>query len=376
MAFNPRWTLSTVIGFPPGTIARMDIAPFGFFPAATQVRVVWGDGDVGLFSPNTFIFGYDLRHEYADALAPYRVVVRGLEMGATIGQEVMYVFNQGQATAPIAQRGTGLDDLIQGGSGADSLLGGNGDDLLAGGDGNDTLVGGNGDDVLIGDDDSRLSDIGDDDSLIGGAGNDTLFGGAGDDTLLGQAGDDSLQGGSGNDRLLGGDGNDVLAGDNFFPLSDSNDSLYGEAGDDALQGGAGNDLLVGGIGNDSLYGGPGNDTLNGGDGADYFEASEGRDLMINAPDGDADFFYWGSRLFDGTRIKGFESGLDKIRLAFLTDTNFFAGSTPLADAPDGTSIFYDTDDGRLFVQTFSDPAPFLLIRFIGAPTLAAGDFMI
>jgi hypothetical protein len=74
------------------------------------------------------------------------------------------------------------DNLLDGGSGSDSLVGGEGDDLLAGG--------------------------GDDDDLLGGAGDDRLEGGDGADNLLGDAGDDVLDGGPGNNRLSGDAGAD------------------------------------------------------------------------------------------------------------------------------------------------------------------------
>jgi serralysin len=66
-------------------------------------------------------------------------------------------------------------------------------------------------------------------TLDGGAGNDILYGYGGNDTLLGNIGDDTLYGGAGNDRLDGGIGNDWL---------------YGGLGADTLTGGAGADLFV------------------------------------------------------------------------------------------------------------------------------------
>jgi Ca2+-binding RTX toxin-like protein len=66
--------------------------------------------------------------------------------------------------------GNGLANVINGGSGGDTLLGFDGDDTLSGGSGNDLLVGGGGDDLLSGE---WGRDV-----LIGGAGADTFrFGG-------------------------------------------------------------------------------------------------------------------------------------------------------------------------------------------------------
>jgi serralysin len=66
-------------------------------------------------------------------------------------------------------------------------------------------------------------------TLDGGAGNDTLYGYGGNDTLLGNIGNDSLYGGAGNDRLDGGIGNDWLCGG---------------LGVDTLTGGTGADFFV------------------------------------------------------------------------------------------------------------------------------------
>ena len=98
--------------------------------------------------------------------------------------------------------GSGGNDLLQAGSGAADGRG----DMLDGGTGADTL--------------------------IGGAARDRLFGGNGNDTLTGGGGDDELDGGKGDDLLQGGAGNDTLS------------VAYGaDAGLDTLQGGDGDDVF-------------------------------------------------------------------------------------------------------------------------------------
>jgi Ca2+-binding RTX toxin-like protein len=63
-----------------------------------------------------------------------------------------------------------------------------------------------------GNDDIDASALGLQDVLRGGAGNDTLVGGTGDDVLIGGFGNDEIVASSGNDFLIGGDGADRLVG--------------------------------------------------------------------------------------------------------------------------------------------------------------------
>jgi len=79
-----------------------------------------------------------------------------------------------------------------------SLTGTTGNDILCGGSGADTMNGNSGNDELRG--------HGGNDFLSGGDGNDTVTGEGGNDTLIGAPGSDTFSGGSGNDRLLARDG--------------------------------------------------------------------------------------------------------------------------------------------------------------------------
>jgi Ca2+-binding RTX toxin-like protein len=78
------------------------------------------------------------------------------------------------------------------------------------------------------------------DHAIGGAGSDTLYGTARKNILRGNGGNDVIHAGGENDVVLGG------------------------SGDDKLYGGPGHDLIIGGIGADDLHGLDGNDILIGG----------------------------------------------------------------------------------------------------------------
>jgi len=140
-----------------------------------------------------------------------------------------------------------FNEVIYGGSGADTVHAGGGKDVIYGQAGADFLYGDSGDDLLYGGTE--------DDHLYGGTGNDQLFGETGDDQLYGDLGSDVLSGGLGYDDLHGGAGNDQLSGD------DGNDVLLGDSGNDYLGGGLGDDLLEGGAGADTIDGGSGMDTV-------------------------------------------------------------------------------------------------------------------
>ncbi|OSQ42802.1 beta strand repeat-containing protein, partial [Thalassospira alkalitolerans] len=120
--------------------------------------------------------------------------------------------------------GTNRPDVINTGSGNDTIYAGNGPDTVNAGAGDDTIFGGNGTDILG-----------------GGEGNDTLIGGHGNDTL---------DGGEGTDILLGGQSNDLLTGS-------GSDQLYGENNSDEIRYTV--DLSSNPIG--IVDGGSGNDTL-------------------------------------------------------------------------------------------------------------------
>ena len=234
--------------------------------------------------------------------------------------------------------GTDSLDLIENviaGAGADLVIGDDVNNVLDGGPGADTLQGGGGEDNLIGSEgaDSLFGED-DNDVLDGGADNDLLSGDGGDDELNGGAGDDNLVGGAGGDALDGGDGRDIanylsatvgvdvqlaagtaddgsgtdtlqnvedvfgsLFGDLLAGNGDSN-ILFGFSGSDNLEGGAGDDALFGGTDSDTLAGGDDNDNLDGGAGNDI-ASFQGETAAVNA------------NLADGTAV-GASSGTDTL----------------------------------------------------------------
>ena len=223
---------------------------------------------------------------------------------------------EGAADQSVTYGADGLDDLLFGGDGNDTIHGQFGDDTIDGGAGDDVLFGGAGNDVII-----------------GGPGDDLMYGGDGADTFV-------LQDGFGNDTIFGGEGGidwDVIdataltadstvifTGQEAGILSNGTDSAtFHEieqislgAGDDLVDasatsgagdiyGGAGDDTIIGGSGADNLYGGDGDDLIILGGGADKIYGGAGADTIRVADN------------FNGTTIDGGD-GNDLLDLSALS----------------------------------------------------------
>ncbi|RBI70555.1 type I secretion protein [Roseovarius sp. TE539] len=175
--------------------------------------------------------------------------------------------------APVADPGTGGDDTLLGGAGADEIYGEGGDDSIEGGAGADLLSGGDGTNILRGGDE--------DDTFVGGDGADSFDGGRDEDVIdystSGAAvtvnlSTSSLSGGdadndtiiNGIDGAIGSNHDDLLVGFNQQGTSDPNvfsNFFDGGAGNDTIDGRGGDDVLIGGDGSDSVIGGSGDDTI-------------------------------------------------------------------------------------------------------------------
>jgi Ca2+-binding RTX toxin-like protein len=205
-------------------------------------------------------------------------------------------------------RGDGQSDTLIGGAGDDTLNGGRGADVLDGRTGRDTAdyrdqtqsviasLNGVADDGRVGEGDNVMTTI---EVVEGGSGNDTLLGATGNDQLDGGEGNDVLQGRQGNDTLIGGGGNDLLVG------ATGNDLLDGGTGADTLSGGGGVDMAdysargedlalhidgsatsgaagegdVIGLDVEDVHGGTGKDTITGSAGANEIYGGGGNDTI-------------------------------------------------------------------------------------------------
>lgn len=225
------------------------------------------------------------------------------------------------------------DDLMFGGAGNDTFEGGEGADTVYGGDGNDVWLAGTSssgsDEVYLegGDDYAEVGYFtsGIPDIIDGGTGNDTLaFGSAVPDLDFGVALSDTGAAGTTNfgsivtgfENIIGNAGNNTFIGnstDNMLDGGAGNDTLSGGAGNDTLHGGTGDDVLTGGSGDDVLIGGAGADTLDGGEGSDTIhvgsgdvviggENVDGTDIDILVLDGDATVYLDGFGSENGTIV--------------------------------------------------------------------------
>jgi Ca2+-binding RTX toxin-like protein len=195
--------------------------------------------------------------------------------------------------------------LIYGYEGNDFLSGSNAGDLLDGGTGDDSMYGWRGNDIYVvdhvgdyveeaefhyptGDPDDlvyawisyTLPEFVENLSLVTTAGAINGTGNELDNTIHGNESGNTLQGLDGEDLIIGHDGNDTLRGGNH------NDELHGNNHNDTLEGGDGEDDLFGGAQADTLRGGAHNDTLDGGTGADALEGGAGSDVYFVDNSGD------------------------------------------------------------------------------------------
>lgn len=236
-----------------------------------------------------------------------------------------------------------------GGSGDDTIMGNDVDNLLEGGFGADSMMGGAGNDTLDGSNQFDYLDGGDgNDLLLGGMGNDTLIGGADSDRMSGGNGNDLLEGGLGSDLLSGGRGEDTLDGGN------RNDRIFGGSEDDVMLGGSGNDLMRGGSQHDYMDGGEGNDTLVGGSGFDTLIGGEGDDTMNGAFNADRFIF---ADNHGNDVVQDFEAtnNAEKIDFSGLSSLNSLldvlgTGSGTAAATQIGSDVLIDTGTGTILLE--------------------------
>lgn len=177
--------------------------------------------------------------------------------------------------------GNDLDNLVEGGSGADTIFGGLGRDSLAGGAGADQISGGDGDDMLFG---GAVTGITLAQGRVNDSSADQLAGGAGNDTYLVADTLDAVIEGAGEGAL------DIVRSSvsNRLSAYANVEALVLEDGSTAYSaaGGAGGDILIGNAGDNLVTGGLGNDTLSAWGLArttgavDIVQGGDGQDVLL------------------------------------------------------------------------------------------------
>jgi Ca2+-binding RTX toxin-like protein len=258
--------------------------------------------------------------------------------------------------------------LLKGGGGNDILRGvttvGN---ILDGGTGIDTMQGGSGVDVYIVD---NSSDKVIETSASGGL---DLVQASASFTLSANVEFLSLTG-SGN---INGTGNEI---DNTIIGNSGNNILKGGDGNDILNGAAGTDTLIGGNGDDTFLASRGNDTLTGNAGADRFIFDTGAtfttaSLGINTL---TDFAHnLDVIVLDKTTFTALKSGAGN---GFNVASDFATVSNDTLAATSGAAITYSTSTGHLFYNQNGAAAGLgsggQFATLNGIPTLTASDFVI
>ncbi|SHL70691.1 Ca2+-binding protein, RTX toxin-related [Roseovarius marisflavi] len=178
------------------------------------------------------------------------------------------------------------------------------------------------------------------DLLDGGEGADTIFGEAGDDTILGGGGDDLLSGGIGNNSLAGG------AGDDTFVAGDGADTFSGDTGLDIIDysasgSGVSVDLTTstlsgGDAGNDVIAGGETGETL--GDTLDLSAVTGPTTVDLTSADPEAGSVSDGAFTATFGEIENIilGSGIDTIVLADGSGNDAVTGFAAPIDNGDGT----------------------------------------
>lgn len=288
-----------------------------FVWASEESRVLWGDGDVTVFTVNQDTNGDGVpdraaaTHVYqTDGV--YNLVVREEPNDPATPNVQLRAYMHINDTTGRLVSGTGLDETAITGSGADDIN-------LKGGD-------------------------------------DWAFGGGGADTILGAAGNDFLDGGQGNDRLNAGVGEDLLVG------GEGNDTLIGGGGGrDVIESGEGHDVLRAGEDGADMLGREGQDILYGGAGTDYFHVLSAAESTLAAPD-----------LF-----RDFQQGADKIELtvAFFLEAYDFIGSAAFS-ASGGGEVRAAIAGGRtnIYGDVDGNGTADFRIQLLGGYTLTENDF--
>ncbi|WP_395685071.1 beta strand repeat-containing protein [Caenimonas koreensis] len=280
---------------------------------------------------------------YAGDLGVERIVI-GTGLGAVANTSGLVAAGINATALPNAV-------FILGNAGANALVGTGFDDTIDGGAGADVMTGGNGNDTFYVD---SLFDKVVDSATAGGI--DTVYASV-TFTLSTNVEKLFLTG-----SALNGTGNA------------SANTITGNANANLLSGLDGNDTLDGGDGNDTLAGGKGIDILTGGAGADVFLFDTSFNAVTNV-DRVADFT-------PGTDVLSFKATIYKAlgALGPLNADAFWSGPGVVSGHDTTDRIVYDTTSGTLYYDSDGSGAAMpVAVAIIGDtthPVLSAADFVV
>ncbi|WP_194792946.1 beta strand repeat-containing protein [Caenimonas koreensis] len=232
-------------------------------------------------------------------------------------------------------------------------------------------------------------------ALVGTGFDDTIDGGAGADVMTGGNGNDTFYVDSLFDKVVDSataGGIDTVYASVTFTLSTNVEKLFltgsalngtGNASANTITGNANANLLSGLDGNDTLDGGDGNDTLAGGKGIDILTGGAGSDVFLfdtsfNAVtnvDRIADFT-------PGTDVLSFKATIYKAlgALGPLNADAFWSGPGVVSGHDTTDRIVYDTTSGTLYYDSDGSGAAMpVAVAIIGDtthPVLSAADFIV
>ena len=196
-----------------------------------------GEGTDSVYSDVSYTLGPNVENLFLTGLVDAYATLRAQAFGT--GNDLPNTIATG---TPIE----GMQFILSGLGGDDTLTGAGGDDILDGGTGADAMTGSTGNDLYY------VDNTGDKVTEQADEGADTVFASI-TYTLPANVENLTLTGSA----ALNGSGNGLA---NVITGNDGDNTLLGLAGADTLNGGAGNDVLDGGTGADSMAGGSGNDT--------------------------------------------------------------------------------------------------------------------
>jgi hypothetical protein len=217
----------------------------------------------------------------------------GIDVGISATPSFADLDGDGDADTIIGVSGGGLayyENTSLGSGGDDVVVVGDGANIVVGGFGADTITAGAGDDLLLGDNAAvtyttgtpELLQAASTDPVNATGGNDIIAAGEGDNVLIAGVGSDTVTAGAGDDLILGDNGRIDWTGTptHVYDLFQTADPTLGAG--DSIQAGDGDNIVAGGFGADTIATGVGEDLILGDNGLFDFTEVLGEAVLTQA----------------------------------------------------------------------------------------------